>query len=421
MFLFRWRAGARNEAQANVDSNLAPPSYEDSQDASLREVLQGARAVLPLLWPSASDSLSTPSTTSYAPSSSESTNEYQSIAPDTKLRTEKSGQDTESTRGNPAHEENAIIEVLANLAIVSCDGRPFLDRIRQFSDFYFTPYTSEDECTRDEPVPLPERQRIILQNINAPRESAALVLCARVLEEYYAKLRRVDTTREFPVSTSQGVCSGHQKEKPRSSSNATEESSGESPSSPGLKTRLTQIAPCSTSECTCSDFDEAIPTQTPDDSKPPLCSCGHPRTSHSESAGAEGLSRLLRHYTNWDSGTYAALRHRAITGRRKGQVAEIHACSAKDCACRDYDKWSYTALCARCGHHNVFHLSLRETQKLEEEKEGKRRGKRKGRRGGDNASGAGGKIADWELSWILVENAYSLLTRIVPVSLDEKQ
>ncbi|KAI1363266.1 hypothetical protein F5Y08DRAFT_244256 [Xylaria arbuscula] len=482
MFLFRRRMGAGNQTQTNVENTppLPPPSYEDSQDASLREVLQEAKTILPLLWPSTSDtspspsSSSTPSPSLLGPSYSFSspTKNEDTTTPGTKPSIEKKDYwDTQHPNAsNP--EETARIHVLANLALVPCDGRPFLDRIRQFSDLYFTPYIGKEAYARDEPVSNAERARTILRNMNASRESAALVLCARVLEEYYATLGHVDTIVE---SSSLSKCNGGSS----SSSSNSSTSSGSSTTntttkgceahprgshSSGVKTRLTQITPCTAQDCSCGDFDEAQQHIIQEYLPSPHCVCGHPRSSHSQSLSQshsqppsqpspfssssspscsssasetstqqqQGLSRLFRHYTNWEPSSYPSLSHRSINGSTKRHISEITACSALlGCACRDYDKYSRTALCGRCGHHHRFHVSLQETlrkQKKEEEEEDerqKKRKKKKEKKGGngvvignddDGERRKKKRAADWELSWILVENAYLLLTRLAPVT-----
>ncbi|KAI3338312.1 hypothetical protein F4824DRAFT_499646 [Ustulina deusta] len=433
MHLFRRRLGARKKTPTGdtrkVDSN-PPPSYEDSQDASLREVLQGARAVLPLLWPSTSESSSSSlssSPTTFASSPTKPANKCQNIAPDTELGTRKNGRDPENRKPSLNGPEDAIIEVLSALAMAPCAGHPFLDRIRQFSDAYFTPYTASEGSPASPPqaegAPVQEQQRRALQNIPAPRESVALVLCARVLEAYYAGLGHVDSATDvemIPYDTPSKVSPGcRQGEKKAGSSRDAEEP----PSSlPRMKTRVTHIAACVAEGCACIDFDEAIPGRTQpkaDIDRTPRCGCGHPRTSHSSAAA--GISRLLRRYTNWDSASYSALGHRSSDGARKRRVVEIRACGAS-CPCRDYDKGRRTGRCARCGHYDGAHFPIdvaQEKQARETRKLDKRR-KRKGDGGRSNSTGTdlAQKKAEWELSWILVENAYLLLNQITPLPQD---
>ncbi|KAI0435080.1 hypothetical protein F5Y09DRAFT_160120 [Xylaria sp. FL1042] len=453
MHLFRRRFGARDQTPTNnteeIDNN-PPPSYEDSQDASLREVLHGARAILPLLWPSTSDSpsSSSPPTATFAPSPSPSPSKlatkYESMAADRKSEKYKSKWESEDP--SPYPQEDAIIEVLANLAMAPCNGRPFLDRVRQFSDFYLRPYmasegdpsdsrqsqnddtNSAENTEKGQPIPIPaqEHQRKILASISAPRESTALVLCARVLEDYYSKLGHIDSAAEVNTPLT-----------PSSSP-----SSSPSTTTPYTKTQITQIAACLAERCVCSDFDQAnansipLPTQTqefnnpnPDASPSPHCSCGHPRTSHSPSTETTGLSRLMRLYTNWDNAPYATLTHRSPDGAPKRRIGEIRACGA-DCPCQDYDKGRRTGRCARCGHYDGDHFPVnvaREKKKKQQHQkqpqpQKDKRWKRKG--GGSATSNTTGtdsaqEGAEWELSWILIENAYQLLNQIAPLSQDE--
>ncbi|KAI1426800.1 hypothetical protein F5Y12DRAFT_259050 [Xylaria sp. FL1777] len=465
--LFRRRFGARNETPTTdterVDSN-PPPSYEDSQDASLREVLQGARAVLSVLWPS--------TCTSESPSRSTSPTSLTASLPKPAVGTCEKGQNTEGTNPIPsAHQEDAIIQVLANLAMAPCGGDPFLDRIRQFSDFYFTPYTasegnstvpsqengtsSGEKTQGGTVVPRQEQQRQTLQTLNAPRESAALVLCARVLEEYYAGLRHVDSTADVDIDIPMGPSKlDSEGEKSISPSGKASEAKGggeELPpppasSLPRIKTRLTQIAACVVEDCTCCDFDEGIPRRAAETVPKPYsaavvhtgvsqrCGCGHPRTSHHSSSEVSGISRLMRRYTNWDSASYAALGHRSADGRQKRRVVEVRACGARarareetSCPCRDYDKGRRTGRCARCGHYDGDHFAVdvargRRRQQQQQEEEDKRRRKRGSSAGRSNTTTGtepAQKNAEWELSWILIENAYLLLHQIAPLSGDE--
>ncbi|KAI1355350.1 hypothetical protein F5Y01DRAFT_327054 [Xylaria sp. FL0043] len=419
MHLIRRRFGGARSAISTDDAEMVdsnpPPSYEDSQDASLQEVLQGARAVLPLLWPSTSDSPSSstppPPTTTLAPSLSKPVAEYESVVTNRRLE----GLKSKETSSSP--QQKAIIEVLSNLAMAPCNGRPFLDRIRQFSDFYFTPYMasegdssissrpnhndldSHQTTQQREYISPQEKQREVLSSLSAPRESIALVLCARVLEEYYGKLGHVESAGEANI--------------------------------PRVKRKITQIAACLAEDCTCCDFDETLATSfssTPAQGinpklsvdTSPLCGCGHPRTSHSPSAGVVGLSRLLRRYTNWDSASYAALGHRSPAGVPKRRVVDIRVCSGGggvDCACQDYDKGRRTGRCARCGHYDGVHDPVKVA--LEKQQQHDKWQKRKGVRAEtSNATGIDPtqKGAEWELSWILVENAYLLFDRIAPLS-----
>ncbi|KAI1282731.1 hypothetical protein F5Y07DRAFT_196169 [Xylaria sp. FL0933] len=412
MHLIRRRFGARNAISTNdaemVDSN-PPPSYEDSQNSSLQEVLQGARAILPLLWPSTSDSSS--------PSPSKPATKRESIATNTRPEPLKSERVAKSEEPSSDSQQDTIMEVLANLAMAPCTGRPFLDRIRQFSDFYFAPYMASEgersissradnndidshKSTQQREHIFPqEKQRKALASISAPRESIALVLCTRVLEEYYSKLGHVESIGKENV--------------------------------PRLKTKITQVAACLAEGCTCCDFDETLATSsssTPAQetipkqavSTSPLCGCGHPRTSHSPSAGVVGLSRLLRRYTNWDSASYAALGHRSPLGVPKRRVVNIRVCGGGggvDCACQDYDKGRRTGRCARCGHYDGVHYPVKVA--LEKQQQHDKWRKKKGVWAEtSNATGTDPtqKGADWELSWILVENAHLLLDRIAPLS-----
>ncbi|KAI0535785.1 hypothetical protein GGR58DRAFT_503926 [Xylaria digitata] len=424
MNLFRRRFGARRETPTD-DSN-PPPSYEDSQDASLREVLQGARMALPLLWPSTSSSTTITSSTSYSSKTEKNT----TLGAD--LETGKSGRNGETSS---SAREDAVMEVLLNLAMAPCGDRTLLDRIRQFSDFYFTPYiasegSSQPSHERDSTyqaghemgtvVPLQEHQRIALENIAVPRESAALLLCARVLERYYAGLGNIDSGVDTNITQDPPMLHPECPKGNTSDWGAGKEKGRKEIPEIRRKTKLTQIAACVVEGCICYDFDEAISTRSSETrSKDPevfrRCGCGHPRTSHSPS-GMGGISRLVRRYTNWDTSSYVALGHRSPTGEDKRRLIDIRVCSAPGtkCPCRDYDKGRRTGCCGRCGHYGDVHVpinSAREEQKPEKKRKGKRGG-------GSDATGADPtwKKAEWELSWILVENAYSLLNEMTQFS-----
>ncbi|KAI0410112.1 hypothetical protein F4802DRAFT_14968 [Xylaria palmicola] len=442
-----------------------PPSYEDSQDASLRAVLQGARAVMPLLWPSTHPS----SVVINHPSSPLTpTDKYQSIQPNTDPSAGKNRQHGKEIDPAPRAGDDAVIDVLADLAMVPCGGRPFLDRIRQFSDFYLAPYMGSrpaDPPTQDGDASQElQLQRAALEGLDAPRESVALVLCARVLESYYVELGHLDIAADDdtpqdssaePKPDFQGEKHGlGETAKVWAGSDPSPSSSLSSSSSPTattttrtiMKTRLTQIAPCLEEEgCSCCDYDALISSQdTPhpatkadqeDDStmtsrhhaspSPPRCCCGHPRASHSHShshsasASASGVSRLLRRYTNWHPAPYRALGHRSTTGSPKWRIHQIEACGARAasgadrCPCPDYDKGSRTGRCARCGHYDTAHRPI-DTAPRERERDKRRRRKKDGGGPTATAAGPGAGSAEWELSWILIENAYLLLGQITP-------
>ncbi|KAI1752727.1 hypothetical protein F4782DRAFT_113522 [Xylaria castorea] len=475
MPLFRWGFGARNSGApavagytsqdgTNGNSN-PPPSYEESQDASLRAVLQGAIAVAPVLWPSACSSFSTRKD---APSS---------LAPGDKCRgldaggEDKEKQDTMRAVPTPnTGEEDAIMQVLINLAMAPCGDHPFLDRIRDFSDFYFTPYIASEGAaiqsslsssskgkdsggsssllhreTR-ETVPVQERQRKALQNLEVPRESAALVLCARVLEDYYAGLGHMDSAVDIDIAWETSTpYQQFPKEKTTTSSNSSSSAkaakgrSEQSPIPKRTKTKLTQIAACLEEECTCCDYDEAAPApaqqpktvltdhspSTTTATSPSLsqrCGCGHPRTSHAPSSPL-GISRLLRRYTNWDCASYLALRHRSSTGQTKRRIHDVEVCgggggggASGGCPCRDYDKGRRTGRCARCGHYYKDHLLSIKAAREQDKNHGEKREKGKSKDGPGTTGGSDSKKAECELSWILVENAYLLLNHITPIS-----
>ncbi|KAI1145571.1 hypothetical protein F4825DRAFT_473846 [Nemania diffusa] len=466
MQLFRRYFGARNAVTTTVSftsedktdniekvNSNPPPSYEDSQDASLRVVLQGAQVVMPLLWPSASPP-SSAITSSLSPSAL--ADECQRLAPDIESRTSEKKEKTENTCTSPSPgvEETPIMEVLVNLAMTACGDRPFLDRVRQFSDFYFTPYMASEGLVSsqgDEPsspsrqetqpaTPLQEQQRIALQNLDAPRESAALVLCARVLEEYYAGLGHADSPEDTNLAHNPSGLSTAPPRARTSTADAKQYRSTPPTPHPRLKTRLAQIAACAEAGCACGDYDDAT-TQRPAPQDLPSaaaaahhrCSCGHPRPSHG--ASPAGVARLLRRYTNWHDAPYAALRHRGPSGRAKRRVHEIEVCrgappgaAAADCACRDYDKGWRTARCARCGHYYRDHVPIGTAAAAAAAaavaQESQAPGSRWKKKGGAGGSRAGGpdprqRSAEWELSWILVENAYLLLSQIIPPLRDD--
>lgn len=436
MPLFRWRFGARSSgtpavagstSQDDNNNNPPPPSYEESQDTSLRAVLQSARAVAPLLWDLACNSLNT---TKNAPSSFVLEDNQ---CPDTGGKG-KEKQDVKRAITSPSTEEDDVImAVLANLAMVSCGDHPFLDRIREFSDFYFTPYTDSENATtlssslspsssqeRDSggssshtrAEPTQERQRKALQDLDVPRESATLVLCARVLEDYYAGLGHVNSTAETRASHPKQCPEG--KSTSSSSSSVAETTMSEQTPipPPRTKTRLTQIAACLETDCACCDYD-AVAQKTESDHQI-RCGCGHLRTSHTSLS--LGISRLLRRYTNWESDSYGALRHRSSQGKIKRRIHDIKVCGAPGgCPCRDYDKGRRTARCAQCGHHSPAHMSIKATDEPDK-KHTKKREKRKGKGRSSTAGSNDSKKLEWELSWILVENAYLLLNHITPIS-----
>ncbi|KAI1158819.1 hypothetical protein F5B18DRAFT_64643 [Nemania serpens] len=440
MHLFRRRLGARtvseppaasltlrnNEAKAGKkgSEDNPPPSYEDSQDASLRAVLHGAEEIVPLLWPSAlppSPPLTPPLSLSLRADG------YRDMSPNGSLMPGKNREKAENARARV--EETTITDVLASLATTPCGEHPFLSRIREFSDFYFAPYVVADETPA---IPEPRRtsagstsptrgplsspqdqQRKALESIPASRESVALVLCARVLETYYASLGHTALDPEGNLAR---------------------------------KTRLTQLAACAEPGCACGDYDEAA-TSAPLPSplsetqtakvcagadvnikinipSPRHCACGHAQPSHPASSAAAGVARLLRHYTNWRGESYASLGHRSSSGRAKRRIREIEVCGAPcaplcpcPCPCRDYDKGRRTGRCARCGHYGEAHVPIHVAR-------GRGRGdgglSERGRTGDapndasmtTGAAGPGQREAEWELSWVLIENAYLLLGHI---------
>ncbi|KAI0184202.1 hypothetical protein EV127DRAFT_486378 [Xylaria flabelliformis] len=431
MPLFHWRFGPRSSGTPAIagcasldgtnDNNNPPPSYQESQNASLRAVLQGAVAVAPILWPSACSCLNTIK----EPSS------FQSGCLDAGEK-EKEKQNGQLATFGPSAEENGIIEVFTYLAMTPCGDHPFLDRIREFSDFYFTPYIASDGAAihssspqggnsggssrreTQETVPVQERLRKALQHLEVLRESSALVLCARVLEEYYAGLKHVDSITDMDIAQDESTSDQQFPNEKAMKSSSAEAAKRSAPIR--TKTRLTQIAACLEEDCNCCDFDEAqSKTDLTDYSSSPSttilsCNCGHPRTSHTPSP--LGISRLLRRYTNWDSVSYSALRHRSSVGLRKNRIYELKVCGASGgCPCRDYDKGPRTGRCARCGHYDKDHVPLKP-----DKKHGKRKENGKEKDGPSTTGDNGLKNAEWELSWILVENAYLLLDRITPIS-----
>ncbi|KAI0544269.1 hypothetical protein F4679DRAFT_44372 [Xylaria curta] len=414
MPLFRWRFGPRNSGTPAIagsqdgadDNNNPPPSYEESQDASLRTVLQGAVAVAPILWPSACFSLNT---------IKEDSSSFLDAG-----EKKKEKQNGQHAIFGPSAEESAIIEVLTYLAMTPCGDHPFLDRIRDFSDLYFTPYIAGDGAAgqsssgnsgssshyeTQETVSVHERLRKALQHLEVPRESSALVLCARVLGEYYAGLKHMDSTVDIDVARETSPQFLNEK----ATRNTAEVANGQSSTSKRTKTKLTQITACLEEDCTCFDYDEPRPTTNPFFSQ--HCNCSHPRTSHTPSP--LGISRLLRRYTNWDFTSYNALQHRSNLGIRKRRIHDIRVCGG--CPCRDYDKGPRTGRCARCGHYDKDHIPIKSAQTPDKKRKekGKEKGKEKEKEG---SSTTDLKNAEWELSWILVENAYLLLDRITPIS-----
>ncbi|KAI0468434.1 hypothetical protein F4859DRAFT_204131 [Xylaria cf. heliscus] len=498
MALFRWRFGARKSATSTTagstsqdDSSNLPPSYEESQDASLRAVLRGARAVAPLLWPSGAFSYSA---TADSPPLSPSSLGY-TWCPDA-AGEDKEKQPAKSAIACASAEEDAMMEVLENLAMAPCGDYPFLDRIREFSDFYFMPYSASEESAilsspspspekkkekekekekdiggnssatrprgtplREEAVPVQERHRKVLEGLGVPYESAALVLCARVLEDYYAGLGNVDWEADIDIAQEplapypQFSEAEEGKEKEKATTSSSSSSSAEMPKGrneqsptppptptahPTTKTKLSQIASCLEQDCICTDYDHDY-TPTPNPTPPfPRCGCGHPRSSHKSSA--QGISRLLRRYTNWDSEAYSALRHRSSKGKRKRRIHDIKACGAAGgtCPCRDYDKGRRTGRCARCGHYYQAHCLVdtrlargpderrgpqqQQQQQQQQQEEDSEKGKGKEKEKGEQTGGSGtmeysdSKNKEWELSWILIENAYLLLNHVTPIS-----
>ncbi|TRX89673.1 hypothetical protein FHL15_009423 [Xylaria flabelliformis] len=433
MPLFRWRFGPRSLGTPEIagcasqdgtdDNNNPPPSYQESQNASLHAVLQGAVAVAPILWPSACSSLNTIK----EPSS------FQSGCPDAGEK-EKEKQNGQLAIFGPSAEENGIIEVFTYLAMTPCGDHPFLDRIRDFSDFYFTPYIASDGAAiqssspqggnngggsshreTQETVPVQERLRKALQHLEVLRESSALVLCARVLEEYYAGLKHIDSIVDMDIAQDESIPDQQFPNEKAMSSSSAEAAKRSAPIR--TKTRLTQIAACLEEDCNCCDFDETqSKTDRTDYSSPSTtllsCNCGHPRTSHTPSP--LGISRLLRRHTNWDSVSYNALRHRSSVGLRKTRIHEIKVCAASGrCPCWDYDKGPRTGRCARCGHYDKDHVPLKPAQ-APDKKHGKKKEKGKEKDGQSTTGGDDLENGEWELSWILVENAYLLLNRITP-------
>ncbi|KAI8624767.1 hypothetical protein F5Y19DRAFT_302578 [Xylariaceae sp. FL1651] len=420
------------EDTKNVENGShVPPSYEDSQHASLRDILQGAREVMPLLWPSSSSNSYTPTFSSISSSLPSSLSG---------IAGKPSGLDGARTDEHRSQQEAISMDILSHVAMTPCGDRSFLDRIRQFSDFYFTPYiggqgeksyanrgqslgnsnvTSQPKVHIQ--VPVQEEQRALLQSFGVPYESAALVLCARVLEGYYATLGHRDSVgiRNYTAVAPEIYIKY---------SNGTELEQY-------TKTRLFQIAACEEESCGCCDYDERVSDFNPetnfdqDHCPPPLssryCGCGHPRISHAPlpsagatAAAAAGISRLLQRYTNWQNSSYRALGHRSSTGRQKTRIDEIEGCGALGtrCLCPDYDKGKRTGRCARCGHYCDVHFSMRTLS-------GGGRDIPKSTEGGTGETRVterkqGSRQAEWDLSWILIENAYLLLKETSASSLD---
>jgi hypothetical protein len=284
-----------------------------------------------------------------------------------------------------------------------------------------------------------EKQLAVLQNVPGPRESAILVLCARVLEGYYAGLGHVDSTLAM-VENATSTESAREKYDGTAEENQSQAKSGsESGSGPNptpkahTKTSLTQIAACGEENCGCCDYDAGVRAQPPapapvadpknpfsssssssyypDPSSSPPCGCGHPRISHhpsSPSTTALGVARLLHRYTNWHPPAYAALGHRSSTGYRKRSLSKIRVCGAPgtNCPCRDYDKGRRTGRCERCGHYDNVHVAAHIWR-------GEQTSERRGDKARNGEIGAGlDQKGEWELSWILIENAYILLNQM---------
>ncbi|GAP88135.2 hypothetical protein SAMD00023353_1500980 [Rosellinia necatrix] len=496
MQLFRWLRSPNNEKpladppadpptdpkepieeflKDSKSSNSPPPSYEDSQHVSIRTVLQGARKAAPLLWPSA---------LCPSPPSSVATprHEYASAYRFTEATGGKPGGEKKGggvMKAVASAEEIAMLEVLARLAMAQCGDHTFLDAMRRFSDAYFAPATAPATATRREAAVivaaarLRERQRRALDAVGAPRDSATLVLCGRVLEEYYAGLGHVDpivmTTATTMTTAASTPTSRRRPETDRKGGAPLPRAGTGTGTEAGMKTRLSQIAGCEEPGCVCADFDIAPhphphphprPHSQPTSAAPApayTCACGHARASHT--LFRAGLARLLRRYTNWDPRPYAALGHRSPRGRRKHGPREIRACGAdhdpdhghggeegKDrrrCPCRDYDHCASSSSsssssgggsCARCGHDSVAHIppdaAAREMPPRQGRAEdhdgdgGRLAGASRSGGGGSSSSGSGSgglahnrcRWAEWDLSWILVENAFLLLSRQIAPS-----
>ncbi|KAI1261377.1 hypothetical protein F5Y18DRAFT_202960 [Xylariaceae sp. FL1019] len=403
-FLRSRTRGVRATSSNNDNSMMtAPPSYEESQHVSLREIIDGAMQIAPQLWPS---------TSSYTPTTSTPAARSSSLL--TRLRDAGIGQQDRSE-----HEES-MAQVLEQLATAMCGDRPFLDRVREFSEFYFSPYAESDGLRRagtktqnhaqtegrieeqtsvHVAIPLQQQQKALVDSLPVPRESVALVLCARVLEEYYAGLQHQDLNLVATKDGGPGPEKGGNDVKSDTNPNTI------------LKTHLRQIAACSVSGCLCMDYDASTVLPAASLMFPPqrLCFCGHSRSLHSLFCpnSTPGIPRLLTHYTNWNQAGYRALSHRGTNGAAKGKYVNIEACTAPGCICPDLDKGRRTGRCARCGHYCEVHCLLTSAQKS-----GIGGGKGKERKEGEMGKNRGGQRGEghWELSWILIENGYLLLS-----------
>lgn len=443
MHLFRRRLGLRTAVETpaasvtsrdkaktikRVSGDNSPPSYEDSQDASLRAVLHDAEKITPLLW----HSVLPPPSPLTLPLSSRA-DQYRDVPLDMNPALSKNDEKAENLGAGTSTKETAMIDVLANLATTPCGEHPFLSRIREFSDLYFAPYAVVDETpaipAQRSPGPAPgpapgpcstsptftspspqAQQRKALETIPACRESVALVLCARLLEAYYAGLGHTTIDAEGNVTR---------------------------------KTRLAQLAACAEPSCACGDYDEAAAatsfpsplseTKTATDSdvnalptRTRRCACGHARPSHAAAGAAMAMARLVRRYTNWRSESYASLCHRSSSGRPKHRVSEIEVCGAScapllPCPCRDYDKGRRTGRCARCGHYAEAHVPIHAARGQRSEEKGRsERGRKDDGPSTMGAADPGQRDAEWDLSWILIENAYLLLGQITASSHGEK-
>ncbi|KAI1191895.1 hypothetical protein F5B17DRAFT_207091 [Nemania serpens] len=461
MHLFRRRHGTRTVTETpaasltsrddkaaaikkvDEDNSPPPPSYEDSEDASLWTVLHDAETIVPLLWPSALLP-PPPCPASLTQPVSPHADKRQDVLPP-ELNTVAPGKNREDAEKNPSTSagETTILDVLANLATTPCGGQPFLSRIREFSDFYYAPSViAGDEETPAIPTnPDPGSGSGSTSTPTSPTRSSApssaqaqqrktLVLCARVLETYYASLGHA-MMRE--PTTSQGNV-------------------------PIMiqKTRLTQLAACAEPGCACGDYDEATTTTSTTTTAtassrtsplsetqtttttttttsvaagallPQRCTCGHAPPSHTAAGVGMGIARLMRRFTNWRAESYVSLSHRTSSGYAKRHIGEIEPCGAPcaplgpfpcPCPCRDYDKGRRTGRCARCGHYSEAHVPIliAQARRLEEKGLAREGGRKGGAPDGPSKAGAADPEhwgAEWELSWILIENAYLLLGQI---------
>ncbi|KAI1854196.1 hypothetical protein JX266_001337 [Neoarthrinium moseri] len=349
-----------------------PPSYEDSQEAAMRSIVDGSLYLASLAFP---DLFETPPGPPDASASS----------PDIVLRA-----------------------VLMDLASAPCHGRTYLHRMRQhMGSASISPMTksqirqalkyvqSERQLdigsTREEGKGKGKGKR--KGRLQAPavdtrraytitEESMALLLSAQTLQRYYAKQQHRDP-------------------------------SGRS------KTRLTELRACS-EKCGCFDYDSATtlrqrpgstdrdraeadekhrPETDEDGDTLELCYCRHPASSHAN--GGPAVSKLLLRYVNWDQRMYAALGHRDASLVRKRYLSQVARCQGDRCGCADYDGRQLSGAGARsstagadrrcnCGHSDVLHVPARGA--------GGRKGA--GSRGRREADG------DGDGAWILVEAAY---------------